>query len=340
MQTASLKRKSTLTTQLIPLVRDLGHHRWGVYWTDFLTSILTFWISFCVLAYRAPVLDALSVIAFIVAVLTLYRSTCFMHEIAHLPRSSLPGFRWAWDLLCGIPMLLPSYFYASHIDHHAVRTYGTEQDPEYLPLLHTSKSKIALLVVGTLTTPLTLWFRFAVMAPLVWFIPVVRNLVDIRFSSVTLHASYRANAQHLTRFRSQVRFAELLATFWAWGATALVVTEAIPLVWPMLLLVVMLSALLINMMRTAFTHRYQHNGMRLTHAQQITDSVTWSDGWFVELFALLGLRYQTLHHVFPFLPYHALPVAHARLMAAGPAALDYQNTVRPQAPNFGSVSRT
>ena len=334
-------RERTLTAQLMPLVRDLGQHRSGIYWSDLLLSTATFWASWSILAYRAPMLDGLSVAMFIVAVLTLYRASCFMHEIVHLPRSALPGFRWAWDLLCGIPMLLPSYFYASHVDHHAARTYGTEQDPEYLPLLHDSKASMAMLIAGTLITPLTLWFRFAVVTPLAWCIPALRPVVDARFSSVTLHPRYRADVERLLRPRLQARIAELLTTLWAWSATALVARDIVPLSTALAFLAVVLTVLLVNMVRTSLTHRYQHDGAPLTHAEQIADSVTWGGGGpLIELFAPLGLRYHALHHVFPYLPYHALPAAHARLMAAGSIALDYQATDRSHAATIDAGSRT
>jgi fatty acid desaturase len=37
----------------------------------------------------------------------------------------------------------------------------------------------------------------------------------------------------------------------------------------------------------------------------------------------VGLRYHALHHLFPFLPYHNLGKAHARLVAQLPAACPY-----------------
>lgn len=334
-------RERTLTAQLMPLVSDLAAHRYAIYWSDFLLCIAIFWASFCTIAYRAAAFDALAVAMFIVAVLALYRASCFMHEIVHLPRSALTGFRWAWDLLCGIPMLLPSYFYASHVDHHAALTYGTDRDPEYLPLLHESKASMAMLVAGTLIAPLTLWLRFAVITPLAWCIPALRALVDARFSSVTLHPHYRAEVARLLRPRLQARIAELLTTLWVWGCTASVAAGIVPLSSVLAFLSVVMTVLLMNMARTALTHHYQHDGAPLTHAQQIADSVTWGGGGvLVELFAPLGLRYHALHHLFPYLPYHALPQAHARLMAAGAIAHDYQTTDRSRAAPAGTASRT
>jgi fatty acid desaturase len=40
----------------------------------------------------------------------------------------------------------------------------------------------------------------------------------------------------------------------------------------------------------------------------------------------VGLRYHALHHVFPTMPYHALPEAHRRLMSHLPADSPYRRT--------------
>ena len=44
------------------------------------------------------------------------------------------SFTIGWNLLCGIPMLMPSFFYENHIDHHNSHRYGTLRDGEYLPI--------------------------------------------------------------------------------------------------------------------------------------------------------------------------------------------------------------
>lgn len=331
----------SLSVQLLPLVRDLGQHRAGIYWCDFLLSIAAFWGSAAALVLRAPPLDTAAFAWFTVAVFALYRASCFMHEIVHLPRQVLPGFRWCWDLLCGIPMLLPACFYSSHLDHHAAGRYGTRQDPEYLPLLHESWAHMALLLLGTLMAPLTLWVRFALLTPLAWCALPVRRFVDERCSSVTLHTHHRADPARLLRTLRQVRLAELLTTLWAWSATALWVGGVLPQRWVLTFLAVVLGVLLVNMVRTAFTHHYRNSGAPMSHAQQIADSVTWSGGGLLtELFAPVGLRYHALHHVFPYLPYHALGTAHARLMAAGPAALAYQRTDAAHRPRCAANNPT
>lgn len=322
----------TLTACLLPFVRDLGAHRPSVYWSDFLLSIGFFWGSWAALAIHGPTLHLHSVLLFAVAVLALYRASCFMHEIVHVPEKVLPGFRLVWDLLCGLPLLMPSFLYRSHIDHHGSRTYGTPQDPEYLPRLHTSLQGQTMLLVGTLLAPLGLWLRFAFLAPLAWCVPALRRLVDIRCSSVALHPAYRAQALRLRKVLWHSRVMEVLTSVWAWGFTVGIASGVIPPYWASSFLAVVLCVLLVNMTRTAFTHRYRHSGEPMTHAEQIADSVTWGGGGFlVELFAPVGLRYHALHHLFPYLPYHALSTAHARLMTVGPVAFPYLETDRTSA---------
>ena len=71
----------------------------------------------------------------LVAALALYRALLFIHELTHIHRDALPGFRLAWNVLVGIPLLTPSFMYEGvHTLHHARTRYGTAEDPEYLPL--------------------------------------------------------------------------------------------------------------------------------------------------------------------------------------------------------------
>jgi fatty acid desaturase len=68
----------------------------------------------------------------------------------------------------------------------------------------------------------------------------------------------------------------------------------------------------------------------MSYAEQLVDSVNVvGHPVFTELWAPVGLRYHALHHLFPTIPYHALPVAHARLMQALPADSIYRKTVEP-----------
>ena len=63
----------------------------------------------------------------VVAVLALYRALQ-LHPRAHATSSTraLPGFRLGWNLLVGMPLLMPSFMYEGvHNLHHARTRYGT-----------------------------------------------------------------------------------------------------------------------------------------------------------------------------------------------------------------------
>ena len=42
-------------------------------------------------------------VAALVAVIALYRAGSFIHELTHIRKNSLPGFRLAWNILVGVP---------------------------------------------------------------------------------------------------------------------------------------------------------------------------------------------------------------------------------------------
>src|SRR3546814_17642845 len=67
--------------------------------------------------------------AALVAVLALYRAGSFIHEITHIRKQALPGFRLGWNILIGVPLLIPSFMYEGiHSLHHNRTKYGTVED--------------------------------------------------------------------------------------------------------------------------------------------------------------------------------------------------------------------
>jgi len=108
------------------IVRDLFEPKPWIYWCDFLGSLIVGGICWGIsrrLPFRlspeagVPLFLAL----FGVACILYYRATLFTHELTHLKRDSFRNFRIAWNLLCGIPFLMPSFLYHTHVDHHARR---------------------------------------------------------------------------------------------------------------------------------------------------------------------------------------------------------------------------
>ena len=77
----------------------------------------------------------LALLAGLVAVLALYRAGSFIHELTHIKKGAVKGFRFTWNLIVGVPLMVPSFMYEGvHNQHHAKTYYGTANDPEYLPL--------------------------------------------------------------------------------------------------------------------------------------------------------------------------------------------------------------
>ena len=113
----------------VELTRDISEARPAIYWPDMLGSAVTGYAALAgAILFENPVLAAVSGI---VAALALYRALLFIHELTHIHRDALPGFRLVWNLLVGIPMLTPSFMYEGvHTLHHARTRYGTAEDPE------------------------------------------------------------------------------------------------------------------------------------------------------------------------------------------------------------------
>ena len=117
------------------LTRDLVTARPGIYWTDCLASAALGYGALAVAIVAGQ--PWLVVIAGLVAALALYRATLFIHELTHIRQGALPGFRFVWNLLVGIPLLMPSFLYEGvHTQHHAKTRYGTIDDPESVSYTH------------------------------------------------------------------------------------------------------------------------------------------------------------------------------------------------------------
>jgi fatty acid desaturase len=88
------------------LVNDLFERRPAIYWTDFLLSSLTGWALTAVYFLAQP-FSAVQIVAFLLASLLFFRAGTFIHEIVHMPRGQMVWFKRAWNVLLGIPFLMP-----------------------------------------------------------------------------------------------------------------------------------------------------------------------------------------------------------------------------------------
>lgn len=292
--------------------RDLVAPKPWIYWSDFLGSSL---IGYAALAATvlAPSLGW-AIPAYVIAVLALYRAGSFIHELTHMKHSSVPGFRLGWNLLMGIPMLVPSFMYEGvHNLHHARTRYGTVEDPEYLPLALMKPWTLPMFVLVSALAPVAVLLRFGVLAPLSLVIPPLRTMVVERYSALAINPSFRRRAPE-GEARTIWHWVETGAALWAMTLIALAVTGVLPLRAFVIFLLTMSGVMVLNQVRTLVAHLWENEGEVMTVTGQYLDSVNVPPPALLPaLWAPVGLRYHALHHLLPALPYHSLGEAHRRL---------------------------
>lgn len=297
------------------LVSDLMTPNPWIYWTDFLLNIILGWTAFAV-ALNSPLLSIGQVAAYGVAVLALYRSAIFVHELAHLKKGTFKIFRWVWNALCGVPLMIPSFTYDGvHNEHHKRDIYGTTQDGEYVPFATKKPLEMVGYVLLSFLLPVLLVMRFLLLTPLSYLILPLRKIIWERASSLTIDPGYK-RAENAIRNDHNWRQQELAAFLFALLIVTLVLLDMISYAVLVLWYFVALMIFILNSLRTLAAHAYRNPGDEpMTHAQQYLDSVNIpGNSLITPLWAPVGLRFHATHHLFMSMPYHNLGKAQRRLM--------------------------
>ena len=296
----------------VDLTRDIATARPGIYWPDMLASTALGYAALTGAILLASPWAALA--CGVLAALALYRALLFIHELTHIHKNALPGFRLVWNLLVGIPMLTPSFMYEGvHTLHHARTRYGTVEDPEYLPLALMKPWSLPVFLISAILLPLALLIRSGILVPLGVVIPPLRKLVWERASALAINPAFRRRAPE-GDFARMVFWQELGASAWAifllgWSATHGWRPLAIGLA-------VISATAVLNQIRTLVAHLWENEGDAMTVTGQYLDSVNVPPpALLAPLWAPVGLRYHALHHLLPSMPYHSLGEAHRRLRA-------------------------
>ena len=297
------------------LTRDLIPARPGIYWADLIASVV---VGYGALGVSVTV-DGTGwvVLAAIVSALALYRALSFIHEVSHMKHSALPRFRGGWNVLVGVPMLVPSFMYEGvHNLHHAKTRYGTSEDPEYLPLALMKPWTLPAFVVISALAPLGLLIRYAILSPLSLLSPKLRTIVMERYSALAINPGFRRRAPEGDA-RTMWNRVEAAASVWAIAIVALTATGVFPLRGVLIALAVGSAVAVVNQVRTLVAHLWENDGEPMSVTAQYLDSVNVPPpSMLPALWAPVGLRYHALHHLLPSLPYHALGEAHHRITAA------------------------
>ncbi|MCU0717633.1 MAG: fatty acid desaturase [Pirellula sp.] len=337
MELTSLETPKFSIRQAKELVKDLHKPVAWIFWTDFLCTIIAGHACFSLnvnswrwLDLTSPVSWGIQAGLFVANVLLFLRAAMFTHELVHLPKEGWTAFRVVWNVLCGIPFMIPSFTYYPHIDHHRRKSYGTEEDGEYLNLSHQPPSAIVWYMLGTLVTPFVGLIRWGILTPIAWVFPQVRKWTFARASTMVMDISYvrpEAGEKVYRIMRMQEVACLLVAWFILLHGPVIAKTWLDPF-W-FYAYAVSVAMIVMNNVRTLGAHRWTGEGSELSFEQQLLDSCDYPDSpWFTELWGPTGTRYHATHHLFPSIPYHNLGKAHRRLMAGLPQDSIFRETVK------------
>lgn len=296
------------------LSRDLNGVKPAIYWGDFLASAV---LGYAALAGAILLSGAWAWGSGVAAILALYRAGSFIHELTHIKHRDLPWFRFGWNAVVGVPLLVPSFLYEGvHNLHHARTRYGTVEDPEYLPLALMKPWTVPLFVIVSALAPVAMLIRFGVLTPLSLLIPPLRKIVAERFSGLQINPLFRRRPPE-GELKRQWFAQEAACSLWAITLIALVATKTVPVGGFSVFLAVAAGVMVLNQVRTLVAHLWENEGEAMSVTAQYLDTVNVPPPTLLPaLWAPVGLRYHALHHLLPGVPYHNLAEAHRRIAAA------------------------
>jgi fatty acid desaturase len=309
---ARAKEDAAMLKAAAGLTRDLNLPKSSVYWADMLGSALLGYAALFGAMFFQPTWLAAG--SGLVAALALYRAGSFIHELTHIKKGAVKGFRFTWNLIVGVPLLVPSFMYEGvHNQHHAKRYYGTIDDPEYLPLALMHPWTLPVFLIAAAMAPVGMLIRFGILAPLSLLSPKLRRLVVGRYSGLQINPKF-VRPKPQGDFARDWAWQETACSLWAIALIVMAATGVIPLRDFLIFLGVASGVMFLNQVRTLVAHLWENDGEPMSVTAQFLDSVNVPPPATLPiLWAPVGLRYHALHHLLPGVPYHNLGEAHRRL---------------------------
>jgi fatty acid desaturase len=310
------------------LIDDLFRVKPVLYWIDLTLTMSIAWGSASA-AFLAPTIGP-KIFWIGISSFAFFRGLIFVHEIFHIRKEDLIGFRWVWNAVCGMAFFLPDYTYLPHSAHHRIATFSTIDDPEYAPAPFGRPMELLSSVVVLPFFPLILMARGLLLGPISLLIRGRFREWVLRHAS-TLKMNVKYEWKNITVEDRRLSFWQDLGVV-VWWSVFLYIDFKIDrgsllLHW----YAISLGMLFINSLRSMARHRYTNvSGNRVSYEEQLLDSLTIPEfSPLAMIFMPLGLRYHSVHHMFPMLPYHSLKEAHERLVASLPRQHLYFKTLAP-----------
>lgn len=283
-----------------------------VYWFDLL---LTAWVAWSALfvALTSAALSATQLLAVLVAACGFYKGVNFVHEISHHPRK-LRSLSLAYNFFFGLYTRVLSYFGNSHPDHHSVKKFGTQLDPEYENWSRRHPANVFRPAIASFISPILMFTRIAVI-PLMYLVAGRSFLKTIvrRFSSIVMNMSYeygKTDNETLTRVKSL----DLIAMAFTWLAAGIFFYFEILMESALIQYTTLVIANMLGSFRALGVHRYISNFDAQPAQNQFFDSVSIAETPLSPLWGPLNSNYHSIHHLLPHLPYHAMKDVHAMLL--------------------------
>ncbi|MGK7957768.1 MAG: fatty acid desaturase [Crocosphaera sp.] len=310
MKTVELNNDNDLKNfYLSKLPKEIFDVNPTIYWLDFLTCASMGWTAFILLG-QVPFFSIPFFFFYVIAIFSIYRAGAFVHEVCHQQYNHkfAKGFVTVWHILIGLPLLFPAFYYDCHLKHHDSKLFKTSQDPHYPPVKSNSLAILQMILLVPILMPLQLLTRFFILTPLSRIFPSIRETVERKFSSMTgpdYVAKFSKNQE------KQMLVVELVLFLWLSTLSVCFVCNIIPLIYLFLWYFVSVSVWVLNFYRVLLEHGFDGwSESPLTLEEQILDSYTYPRGGWRQLIFAPGARYHALHHIFPTIPYHNLPIGH------------------------------